>query len=193
MDYKYIEQLLDRYWNCETTLQEEDILKAFFSQENVPAELARYKSLFVYEQEQTALSLGSDFDDKVLAAVAAENDASTAADTTAPTAKTVKAAHISLFNRLRPLYRAAAAVAIITLLGTAAQHSFTSSDKGAAGSWDYDQSAYKDSYQDPQKAYEAGMETLRMFKEGAQTAVNDSAKHGTEVRKSTANPANSRK
>lgn len=108
MDYKYIEQLLDRYWNCETTLQEEDILKAFFSQENVPAELARYKSLFVYEQEHTALSLGSDFDDKVLVAVAAENDASTAADSAVSTAKTVKAAHISLFNRLRPLYRAAA-------------------------------------------------------------------------------------
>lgn len=193
MDYKYIEQLLDRYWNCETTLQEEEILKAFFSQENVPAELARYKSLFVYEQEQAALSLGSDFDDKVLAAVAAEDGSNETANATAPTAKTVKAAHISIFNRLRPLYRAAAAVAIVTLLGTAAQHSFTSSDKSAAGSWDYDQSAYKDSYQDPQKAYEAGMETLRMFKEGAQTAVNDSAKHGDATHKPTAIPADARK
>ena len=33
MDYKYIEQLLERYWACETTLQEEAILRAFFSQE----------------------------------------------------------------------------------------------------------------------------------------------------------------
>ena len=34
MDYKYIEQLLERYWEGETTLQEEAILRAFFSQED---------------------------------------------------------------------------------------------------------------------------------------------------------------
>lgn len=27
MDYKYIRQLLDRYWKCETTLEEEEILE----------------------------------------------------------------------------------------------------------------------------------------------------------------------
>ena len=32
MDYKYIEQLLERYWKCETTLEEEEILRMFFSQ-----------------------------------------------------------------------------------------------------------------------------------------------------------------
>ena len=29
MDYKYIEQLLERYWQGETTLQEENILRSF--------------------------------------------------------------------------------------------------------------------------------------------------------------------
>jgi len=38
MDYKYIEQLLERYWRCETSLQEEEILRLFFSQEEVPAD-----------------------------------------------------------------------------------------------------------------------------------------------------------
>jgi hypothetical protein len=32
MDYKYIEQLLDRYFEAETPLKEEEILKAFFEQ-----------------------------------------------------------------------------------------------------------------------------------------------------------------
>ena len=41
MDYKYIEQLLERYWEGETTLQEEAILRAFFSQEDVPAGLMK--------------------------------------------------------------------------------------------------------------------------------------------------------
>ena len=30
MDYKYIEQLIERYWECETSQQEEDILRACF-------------------------------------------------------------------------------------------------------------------------------------------------------------------
>ena len=47
MDYKYIEQLMERYWRGETSLEEEDILRAFFSQDNVPAELLCYRSLFV--------------------------------------------------------------------------------------------------------------------------------------------------
>ena len=43
MDYKYIEQLLERYWNCQTALEEERILRSFFSQEDVPAQLLQYK------------------------------------------------------------------------------------------------------------------------------------------------------
>ena len=39
MDYKYIEQLLESYFDCRTTLQEEQILRSFFSQEDVPAHL----------------------------------------------------------------------------------------------------------------------------------------------------------
>ena len=31
MDYKYITQLLERYWEGTTSLEEEQILKAFFS------------------------------------------------------------------------------------------------------------------------------------------------------------------
>lgn len=60
MDYKYIEQLIERYWECETSQQEEDILRAFFAQDDVPASLARYKSLFVYEQQQKEQTLLDD-------------------------------------------------------------------------------------------------------------------------------------
>ena len=46
MDYKYIEQLLERYWKAETSIEEEDILRAFFSQQDIPAALKQYQPLF---------------------------------------------------------------------------------------------------------------------------------------------------
>ena len=35
MDFKYIEQLLERYWQCETSLEEEAQLRTFFTEEAV--------------------------------------------------------------------------------------------------------------------------------------------------------------
>jgi len=108
MDYKYIEQLLERYWACETTLEEEQILRTFFSQENVPVSLLPYKDLFTYEQaEVEGTCLGDDFDRMMLEQVGE----------VAP----VKARTISLAQRLKPLFKAAAIVAIILTLGNAMQ------------------------------------------------------------------------
>ena len=107
MDYKYIEQLLERYWEGETTLQEEAILRAFFSQDDVPANLMKYKSLFDCGlQEET---LGDDFDARILDSIGAEG-------TQAPKAKIV-----TLASRLKPLFKAAAIVAILLTVGNAAQ------------------------------------------------------------------------
>lgn len=111
MDYKYIEQLLERYWQCETTLEEENILRTFFSQENIPVSLLRYKSLFSYElKAKSEEGLGNDFDQRILAMV----------DEQEP----VKARVISLHQRLMPLFKAAAIVAIILTLGNAMQVPF---------------------------------------------------------------------
>ena len=119
MDYKYIEQLLERYWQCETTLQEEAILRSFFSQDNVPAQLQQYKALFTLQQEEQ--TLGDDFDSRILAMVGQEDK---------PKAKVV-----SITSRLMPLFRAAAVVAIILTLGNAAQAPW---DRG----WDDPKDAY---------------------------------------------------
>lgn len=42
MDYAYIEQLLERYFQADTTEQEERILQAFFRQDTLPAHLQQY-------------------------------------------------------------------------------------------------------------------------------------------------------
>ncbi len=111
MDYKYIEQLLERYWNCQTSLEEEAILKAFFSQSDIPAELAKYKPLFAYAATEPAIdSLGNDFDERMMDLV----------DETEP----VKAKIVPFRQKLAPLFKAAAVVAIILTLGNASQMAF---------------------------------------------------------------------
>ena len=81
MDYKDIEQLLERYWQCETSVEEESRLRDFFSKEDVPAHLLRYKNLFVYQQVQQEVGLGEDFDARILAEVEVHGSESETPDT----------------------------------------------------------------------------------------------------------------
>ena len=114
MDYKYVNQLLERYWKCETSLEEENILRTFFSQDELPAELEPYKSLFAYELSETKNeALGEEFDQKMMAMIEDEY-----------TKEPNKAKVVSLTERLKPLFKAAAVVAIFLTLGNAAQVPF---------------------------------------------------------------------
>ena len=122
MDYKYINQLLERYWNCETSLEEEGILRAFFSQKDVPAELRQYQPLFAYHQlEAKEKHLGADFDNRLLAMIEEDEPIK------------VKARTITLTQRLKPLFKAAAVVAIFLTLGNAAQESFQTQQPSTTG------------------------------------------------------------
>ena len=116
MDYKYINQLLDRYWECQTTLEEESILRSFFSQEDIPASLLPYRNLFVYELTEPKKDvLGEDFDAKILALIGQKEP--------------VKARVISMTQRLRPLFKAVAVVAVILTLANAMQVPFNNSSE----------------------------------------------------------------
>ena len=155
MDYKYIEQLLERYWACETSLEEERILRAFFSQNELPAHLAKYKTLFGYEQQQKEIRLSEDFDQRLLK-IMGENQE--------PQKEVViKARRLTLSYRLRPLYRAAASVAIVLLLGTAAQHTFHRQNEPTG--WDYNVANYQDTYNAPQEAFEMGIGGIEEIKD----------------------------
>lgn len=118
MDYKYIEQLLERYWKCETSLEEEEILRTFFSQKDVPADLLPFRDLFVYEHsEKKEMVLGDDFDQKIMEMI----------DEPAH----VKARVVTMTHRLAPLFKAAAVVAIFLTLGNAAQVAFDNDEQPA--------------------------------------------------------------
>ena len=125
MDYKYIEQLLERYWDCETTNEEESILRTFFSQKDVPARLLKYRSLFEYQKQAASEApLGDDFDQKVLASIYEDIEDSP---------KVVKAKVVSFGSYLKPLFKAAAVVAMVLTIGDAAQWSmgYTSQEPSA--------------------------------------------------------------
>ncbi|MBQ9215259.1 MAG: pyruvate ferredoxin oxidoreductase [Prevotella sp.] len=152
MDYKYIEQLLERYWQGETTLQEEAILKAFFSQPcqtDIPESLRRYQPLFLCESQQEA-PLGDDFDARILDMI----------DEEAPEAKTV-----SIKSRLMPLFRAAAIVAIVLTLGNAAQ-----------APWEWGWEDPKDAYA---KFHEQAADSVNMLGTIQAENLPDSAKVNT--------------
>ena len=113
MDYKYIEQLMERYWNAETSLEEESILRTFFSQKDIPAEMEHLRPLFT--DEVVGEMLDDDFDARIMQAIGAESEEDLTPE------KVVKAREVSLTQRLMPFFKAAAVVAIILTLGGALQ------------------------------------------------------------------------
>ena len=52
MDSKHIEELLQKYWNAETSLEEEQQLREFFNRDDVPQSLKETASLFRYFEMQ---------------------------------------------------------------------------------------------------------------------------------------------
>ncbi len=117
MDYKYIEQLLEKYWNCETSVEEERILHSFFRQEGIPAHLRAYQHIFACLEEQGQERLDADFDKRVSAAI----------KETAET-PTVQCIPLKAYIRFRPFYKAAGMIGILLAIGMAAQHSFQPSN-----------------------------------------------------------------
>lgn len=66
MDYGRINMLLDKYWECGTTVEEERELRQFFSASIVPPDLLPYKSWFVSAEAEMLLPLGDNFDEQVI-------------------------------------------------------------------------------------------------------------------------------
>ncbi len=109
MDYKYIEQLLERYWDCRTSLEEEQILRSFFSQKDVPSCLQQYRNLFLFQSKACEEHLGNEFDTRMLNLIKEP--------------KVVKARTVKMSSRFAPFLKAAATVAVVLAIGNAAEHS----------------------------------------------------------------------
>lgn len=62
MDSKHIEELLEKYWNAETTLEQEQELRAFFQGSNIPESLNETATLFRYFENEKSRKLNEKFD-----------------------------------------------------------------------------------------------------------------------------------
>ena len=159
MDYKYIEQLLDRYFDGLTSTAEEQILKIFFSQQDIPAHLEAYADLFRFAaEERTAETLGEDFDQRLMERLGIREEA--------PVLR-VKARRISLSERLQPLGRAAAAVAIVALVGGSMHRAYMTNIIEPIERGEYAEMQRDDSDADPAKQ---GL-PQRVIEEGRKMAV----------------------
>jgi len=131
LDYKYIEQLLEEYFNGETSVEEEKILRTFFCQEEIPESLAQYRDLFIYEQsEPKADCLGADFDEKMLKMIEEQDTKVSTKIVELP--KASQMAH-SVLKALHPFFRAAAVVAVVITIGSASQVLFEESSREQTG------------------------------------------------------------
>lgn len=118
MDYKYIEQLIGRYFECESTLEEERILRDFFSQEQVPEHLQQWQPLFKAQTQLSDAHLDDSFDQRLLGLIDEHH---------------VAARRITLAQRIYPLYKAAAVVAFAIVVGTAVEHAAGTPDDMRGG------------------------------------------------------------
>jgi hypothetical protein len=66
MDSKQLEDLLQKYWNCETSLEEEQQLREYFRTEEIPERLKDTASLFSYFEAQKQKSVDTNFEGRVV-------------------------------------------------------------------------------------------------------------------------------
>ncbi len=148
MNYKYIEDLLERYFQCQTTDTEEQILHNFFLTEDVPAELARYAHLFRSLTDEADISLPTDFDSRLHTAIRQRQT----------TVHPLKTRIASLNRSLRPFYKAVASVALIITVGVTSSQYWSSK---APEPVEYNYSNYHDTYSDPNMARETLTDALK--------------------------------
>lgn len=69
MDSKEVGQLLEKYWNCETSLEEEQVLRNYFSGPGVPEQLKDAAELFRFFEGERKRSLDENFGHEIMRSV----------------------------------------------------------------------------------------------------------------------------
>jgi len=65
MKEEKVKQLLEHYWQCETSLEEEQLLRTFFSGDNIPKNLKVYQSLFIHTNQLSEVKASKGLKSKI--------------------------------------------------------------------------------------------------------------------------------
>jgi hypothetical protein len=66
MEQTEIRALLEKYWQAETTVEEERVLAEYFRQVEIAVDLEPMRGLFEWREEEAELKPGADFDNRML-------------------------------------------------------------------------------------------------------------------------------
>jgi hypothetical protein len=73
MEKSIVIALLEKYWQAETSIEEEQALAAYFKGPVVDPDLKPYSDLFAYFEEESQVNPGPDFESRILQAVTADS------------------------------------------------------------------------------------------------------------------------
>jgi hypothetical protein len=71
MEQAEIRALLEKYWDAETTLEEEQRLADYFRRPEIDPSLEEFRSLFIWREEEARLVPGEGFDERLLQVIGA--------------------------------------------------------------------------------------------------------------------------
>ncbi len=69
MDSKKLEELVKKYWDCETSLEEEQQLREYFRGDSIPETWRETATLFRYFDEQKSKTVEPQFDETVVSRI----------------------------------------------------------------------------------------------------------------------------
>lgn len=136
MDSKKLEELLQKYWDCETSLEEEQQLREYFSHAQVPEQWKEAAALFNYFEQQKQKSVNEQFDKALLGKLQR------------PKSK--------MRSLVQTTLRIAAGVAVLIAAIFFVREEIRKDDKVAV----------EDTFEDPQKALEETKKALLMISKG---------------------------
>ena len=147
MDFDRIEGLLDKYWACETSLEEEKELRDFFSENTVPEKFRSVAPLFdYYNGEGEDSKLDEKFSEEVLNIIEKDNKIITEAS-----AKRGKV--VALFYNIS---KVAAVILILMVAGYFVREEYRERE-------DEVKPYLADTFEDPKEAFEETKKALMMI------------------------------
>lgn len=138
MDSKQVEELLKKYWECETSLEEEQQLRDYFCREDVPEQWKETARMFHYFETQKQKSVNKQFEETIIHKI--KNPAQ---------GKVMSLVQISL--------RIAAGVAVLLAAIFFVRQEIRD---------DSQEMAFEDTYDDPEKALEETKKALMIISQG---------------------------